>query len=1853
VAIAQDASTPAAVPGPIGAGSGTPVSTAAFSPPSGSLLLAMVVGGWGSSAGGITVTDSGSHTWTVGAVATGTGTNKGVAAIVYTYLSSAPGSITVSAAFTGGGGGRLLDVRVLTGAAASQTGAATASTVRATASTAGTVSVTPTVVGSQIYGASDDPDTNATFTANGATTILTNYADTTDNVHMVSWKATATTTTTGSPITYGGTWGSAQTSNTVAFEVLPATGPTTYAGAATLAGVATFGATAAPAPGIAEDASTPAIVNGTGTGDLTTPAFSPPANSLLVALVAGGWNAGTTLTTTSVADSGSHTWTSKVAAQGTTADRNGIAQIYECYLTSAPGSITVTASFAGLTGGRLLAVRVLTGVAADQSAAATGSYIDAGNSAIGTFPVVTTVTKSVVYGVSDDPYTAATWTPNAATTALPSGVVQNATDGVTYAAWKATNPTTTPGSTTLGGTWAATTYSNQCAVEVLPTAALPGAATMAGAASFAAAAILVLPVTATLVGAGTLTAAAAQAETAAAPLAGASSFTAAGTRVQPGAATLAGVAGFTSVAALTAGVAVTLSATAGFTAAAFLTEPAAVTLAGLAALTAAGIRVQPGAVAFAGAATFTAAGVSGAGATLVAVGSLSPAPFQALAAAVAITGVATFGGPSWVTERVTVTMTGLAGLAANLSIPASTTLPATSTLIVGAVTVFAGGALLAGQATLNPAAKVAAAAAAVLPGIATLAASAFRIAGGIGVLFTATATLRAGATGTTPGQVLSVTFWALNNDGTYNVALPDLASWQISLVESSPGAVTLDYPADGRNFDVLRSSVTADRDLLVAIWIGGKDPGSLRAILNTAEGDDVAESAVWRFSGNFLNVRMEEATVAPRTTVVTPPTGPAPTEDLAAFRVYAATAGTIMGTLMQEAQARGTLTDITYIFTGTVDSHGIPWSKTITLKISPGTDYLAVLAALVEALMCEWEIVDHELVLWDYGTRGTDYTTTTPPIILRAGDTLTDSPRKHTVRAAGTTLTVAGGEGLYTTVSDASAVARRGRRIEQYISQGSLTDPGSLSAYATAKLPSITAGTMEVGGGIALTGIGPEPLIAYRNGDWIWSDTGLGLERLRIKQLTVSCDSNGILTAGLSLNDLIADQLEQLAHRMAGIEGGTTITGTSNASPVIPDAPDTMPPTTPQGLVVTSLAQPSPDLVPRSAVFASWSAVTTNVDTTAISDLAGYTVQWRYLTPPLTNDWNQLAAVSAASTSWSGVIAGQSIEVRVRAFDTTGNQSGWSTSAFHTTQTDATPPPVPSTPVVTEFLGTLTVTWDGLGSAGETMPSDFAGVQVHRSTTSGFTPGSATFIENMTGAGARNYPDLPLGVTQFFKLISYDRAGNLSAASAQGSAIPMPIGMGDIAFTDPGNLVEDGSFEVATSRATHAARSDTAWSFVTGGADHGSWFVRGSGAVGSGLRPLVLSPLIPTTPGSDYAIRWAMRATGVNGDVSMRIRWTLTGTTTDTIVTFTPGFSGSWTNTELGSGTYTAPTGAVSLQIIVMLHANCTAGTWDLDRIEARETIGTLLVRNLAVTDAQIASASVGKLTAGTITAVMLMAGLLRSGTTGLRYELDANGLRFYDAGNNVVIDLNRASASAVVTGTVRTGTTGRYAELSGAGNNLRFYPAIGTTRYAQLSSYVDPAYPNDVVVQLQAISSTVTDVIARLYATPGAAVMAVESTSGDLIGGSVKAGRDTLTIAMNAQTVGIGAGGAVQGGLVNIGRSFAQFGLLGASPTLDAQITIQSPGTITITGAFQDATAAGGAQTDHDALVVGSASVSGFGLTVGTGWSMQGTMHPIVTLQTAAAQPVAVTSSGATNFSVAWGTSQFTTVHYWDFRTA
>lgn len=201
---------------------------------------------------------------------------------------------------------------------------------------------------------------------------------------------------------------------------------------------------------IAEDASEPAVVtNTTGNGTLTTASFSPPAGSLVLVLTGIGYDLNETGLDT-ISSSPSVTWTDAISAVYDLS-YTGTAHVSYHYYASAPGSITVSSAQASVNGGgRLLCVKVLTGVdPADFIGNTATRLITTGGVQSFSQAITTTAAGSVVYGVIDNVQNDAAHVGHDAN----STVITNFADtpnGITLLAFKQTSPTGTPGSITLG-----------------------------------------------------------------------------------------------------------------------------------------------------------------------------------------------------------------------------------------------------------------------------------------------------------------------------------------------------------------------------------------------------------------------------------------------------------------------------------------------------------------------------------------------------------------------------------------------------------------------------------------------------------------------------------------------------------------------------------------------------------------------------------------------------------------------------------------------------------------------------------------------------------------------------------------------------------------------------------------------------------------------------------------------------------------------------------------------------------------------------------------------------------------------------------------------------------------------------------------------------------------------------------------------------------------------------------------------------------------------------------------------------------------------------------------------------------
>ena len=224
---------------------------------------------------------------------------------------------------------------------------------------------------------------------------------------------------------------------------------------------------------------------------------------------------------------------------------------------------------------------------------------------------------------------------------------------------------------------------------------------------------------------------------------------------------------------------------------------------------------------------------------------------------------------------------------------------------------------------------------------------------------------------------------------------------------------------------------------------------------------------------------------------------------------------------------------------------------------------------------------------------------------------------------------------------------------------------------------------------------------------------------------------------------------------------------------------------------------------PRARVELSWTAPTTNANAelTALADLAGYKVYYRYNT---TDNWQLTDDKEPLDTQCTilGLTPARTVYFTVRAYDITNNLSDYATAISIVTGTAANAMNTPSAPVVTSRLSTFTIKWSGLDSTNAVPPSEFSYVEVHVSTTSGFTPDASTKIGALRSANELAVYVSPSGTANgtvfYFRLIAVDTSDNKTSAGAQtGFALARVSGPDLIANSVTANEINAGSVRTA------------------------------------------------------------------------------------------------------------------------------------------------------------------------------------------------------------------------------------------------------------------------------------------------------------------------------------------------------------------------------------------------------------------------------------------------------------------------
>jgi hypothetical protein len=410
---------------------------------------------------------------------------------------------------------------------------------------------------------------------------------------------------------------------------------------------------------------------------------------------------------------------------------------------------------------------------------------------------------------------------------------------------------------------------------------------------------------------------------------------------------------------------------------------------------------------------------------------------------------------------------------------------------------------------------------------------------------------------------------------------------------------------------------------------------------------------------------------------------------------------------------------------------------------------------------------------------------------------------------------------------------------------------------------------------------------------------------------------------------------------------------------------DTLAPANVTNIQSTTSAYTIDGGIARARVFLTWDAPTKNSDDTDLTDLAGYEVWTNYT--GFTGPWTEKTGVLSANTSTILSNLNQNVPVyfKVFAVDSSLNRSE-GTEYSTTTGILALELAPPTAPTLTTRLGTVTVSWNGLqknpDNTESNPPTSIRLIEVHASTTTGFTPDSTTLKGTMV-AGSANYTvisGLDYTSSWYFKLVAVDVNGNKTSGSVQSAT----------------NIAKTGASDITAGTITANELN--------------------VGNVGANL--VSANVLKATNPAGTSGFE-------INSNYLRAFSATLGNTF---VVNGTTGVVTVGTNTIISGNSITTGTINASAVAVTNLNANnITSGTINANTVSVTNlnasniTFGTLngnnvTVQNLNANAITAGSFSGDRITGGTITGTTISGGTLT--TAGSRHvEISGTSTKYFD----------------------------------------------------------------------------------------------------------------------------------------------------------------------------------------------------------------------------------------------------------------
>lgn len=500
--------------------------------------------------------------------------------------------------------------------------------------------------------------------------------------------------------------------------------------------------------------------------------------------------------------------------------------------------------------------------------------------------------------------------------------------------------------------------------------------------------------------------------------------------------------------------------------------------------------------------------------------------------------------------------------------------------------------------------------------------------------------------------------------------------------------------------------------------------------------------------------------------------------------------GAILSDLFTVAKLRGSLEGLSWNFSATKDSFGNAWPYQVSFEYKASVKYSDVVNSMIEA-----NLID----IWQQGNEimvgVTNRYVPASPALLVVGKDVTDAPQQTSAESVAGYVVAVDENDKVTIVSNPDIQTKFGYREEVGMSVGGTGTP-RYQADATLFMGNDlrTQRTYDV---VMNPGRRWFPLRDYFIGQRVRVEHGNNnVMNLVIKQITMQVKGNGLMTAGIVLNDKFLEFDMKLAQALAGITMGTTITGSSRTSTPA-DAKDQTIPAAVTGLVLGTNNYQNTQGVTKAWVQAVWNPVAINTDSTLIEDLANYYLVWWYTDQTFAS--RKVITIDNTITDWmwDNLDPRREISVYVYTKDTAGHQGSWSGIETITTSMDTIAPTQPSVPTGRALLKQLIVTWNGKDINGDPPPPDFKNCRVYTQLASPFDPTNTVdgIMQGvLTGPGDLVIMGYAIGDVVTYRLVAEDLSGNLSTPSASGTNTIYGVDGVDMNFdTITANNLQSGS----------------------------------------------------------------------------------------------------------------------------------------------------------------------------------------------------------------------------------------------------------------------------------------------------------------------------------------------------------------------------------------------------------------------------------------------------------------------------